>query len=305
MKVPKSVFKPILCAAICLLAACGEAKTDVPKGVSTLFYKPSITEPVEFVLPNEDLAQRFFRKEKGRGVDTAIISEEYELSTGKWQIWYTGNIWSNNGPASANGRISVMADHLMIIDKFRKANDLDIEVNFIQTDGVSVRLGLADAKRSKGWSLSPAGGVCDGFFYMCTDNYVISPFGRDGMTEAQSQYAWLKPYDQKPEWIGDHMDGHRGYNDKTSDYWNQTPPAAFLVNPDGMVVDAIVPLLHGINLSPGKVIRAMIYHMDLEMDDLVYPPAVGNYADPALNSEVSFGKDYTETFIEDFSKALQ
>lgn len=306
MDFSQKIISTSLCAAFSLLVGCGESKPEVPLGVSTLYYETSIPNPIEFKLPNSDLARHYFRKEKNQGRETPIISEKFKISRGKWQLWYTGNIWSNKSSApSANGRVVVMADHLMAIDKFRKANNLDIELNFIQTDGISVRLGLADAKRSQGWSISPTGGICDPFFYSCADNYVISPFGHDGMSEAQSQYAWLSPYDQKPKWIGDHMDGFKGYHDKSSAYWNQTPPAAFLVNPDGMVVDAIVPLLHGIKLSPGKVVRAIIYHMDLDMDELVYPAVAGNYIDPALNGEVSFGGDYTEEFIEELTKALQ
>lgn len=305
MKLPSLPVAALLTVAISLMAGCSDPTSSYPKAVSMVVYTNSLPDKVEFELPNPDVAFSFARKEKGRGRDTPIVSKPFELKSGKWQLWYAANVWSSKGPLSATARVVGLGEHLMAVDKFRKANHLDIEINFVQTDRVSKGLGMRTAELTQGWSISPTGGVCDPFYFSCVDNYVISPFGRDGISDAEAQYAWLEPYDQNPEWVGESMDGYRGYHDKKSEYWNQTPPAVFLVNPDGDVVDIFSPLLHGATTSPGMIVRALIENMDLAGGDLKFPAVAGDYLGPTINDDVRFGGDYTEAFLEEFSKALQ
>lgn len=305
MKITSFHLSAFLTVAISLLAGCSDETSRYPKAVSMVTYTNNLPNKVQFELPNPDVAFAFARKEKGRGIETPIVSTRFEVTSGKWQLWYSANVWSDNSPVSATARVVGLGDHLMAVDQFRKANKLDIEINFIQTDRISAGLGMRTAELTKGWSISPTGGICDPFYYSCVDNYVISPFGRNGLSDAEAQYAWLEPYDQKPESVGERMDGFRGYHDRKSDYWNQTPPAVFLVNPDGDVVDIFSPLLHGVVTSPGMIVRALIENMDLDGGNLKFPAVAGDYLGPTINDDVRFGGDYTESFLEEFSRVLQ
>lgn len=302
----KPSFAVLLCSALAL-AGCGD-ETHVPNAVKGIHYERSIVDEVKFELPNSTLARKYYQARTDHGQDTPIVSNHYNLKPGKWQLWHTGNIWSAEGSKTgAAGRLTMMGGYLHVIDLFRKANNIDIELGFIQTDAISEGLGMADAEVTSGWSISPGGGVCHRFFYACIDTYVISPFGLDGKDQQSSQYDWLRPYDQVDSGEGSTRSYYKGYNDKHSKYWAQTPGAAYLVNPDGMIVDVFHPLLSTRAEFAGSVIRAMIENMDLDMDNLKYPSPDDDYWNFHIGAldTVNFGGDYTQKFLTEFERILK
>lgn len=295
-----------LVAVIGISGCSGDAESEPVRGIN-LNQKRMLLEEVEFELPgqDDDIPHRFYAPSKVAW-EGKIVVEPFHLKTGKWQVWYTGNVWSSaterESAAERNNKIGLVLSKLK---DFEKLNKLDFEINFLQTDGVSAGLGMSFAGATKGWSMHGGGGGCTPFFLYCVNNFVVAPFDADGKSESAGQYEWLRPYSKLTKVRADRMSGHKGYEDKSSKYWTLTPSAAFIVNPDGIVVDAFIPLLSDLDPSSGNIISALIREMGIDTEDLVYPTEGGSLFADQPDKLVYFGGDYAQEFLTEFERILK
>lgn len=307
MEFYKLILGLTLSVALLGIASCGGTEnSDVPNGIN-VDQKRILLEEVEFELPgqDEDIPYRFYAPSKVAW-DGEIIAEPFHLKTGKWQIWYTGNVWSaateRESAAERNNRIGLVLSNLK---DFKTLNNLDFEINFLQTDGVSPGLGMSFSQATKGWSMHGGGGGCTPFFMYCVNNFVVAPFGAYGESEPAAQYEWLRPYSKLSNPLADRMSGHKGYQDKESKYWTLTPSAAFIVTPDGVTVDAFIPLLSDQDPSSGNIISALIREMEIDADDLIFPTEHGSLFADQPDKLVYFGGDYGVHFLSELEGIMK
>lgn len=290
------------------VAGCSDnSHGEAPNGIN-FEQKRVLLEEAEFELPGQDnnIPTRFYAPSKAAWVGP-IAKEPFELKKGKWQVWYTGNVWSDSYEReSAAQRNKMIGLVLRRVNEFKKMNKLDFEVNFLQTDAISTDLGLPYSEATHGWSMHSGGGDCPPFFTYCVTNFVVAPFNAYGMTEPAAQYEWLRPYADVTKDRAEIMtSAHKGYADKNSKYWTMTPSSAFIVNPGGDVVDAFIPMVNDSQPSSGNIISALIREMEIDPDGLVYPTEWGSFYADQPDKLVYFGGDYTETFLNDLSEALK
>jgi hypothetical protein len=135
------------------------------------------------------------------------------------------------------------------------------------------------------------------------DFYIQSPVSRYGDEPGLVRYdQWLKPYIKHAQKNGDdyvttstfHRD--QGFNDYKNPYWNSWSRNWFIVNPDGVVVDAYLSNL-GVGYTYGArtPINSLIHHLKLDADKLT----IFNI------QEKSYVSTYTEPFWDQFNNYVQ
>lgn len=248
-----------LCVA---LIGCGQEESDT----SSLSLNTSMDRPIAktaFSLPYSDSISIAY---VGNGID----DEGTEMNAGSfsaedadgWQIYITGNVWSDKGGNSVQRQVW-MSSFMRGLKLAREAADLDFETNFVQIDFVP--RSRKSGPTVNGWlGFKPDNSRnCRAFFKRCADRYIISPYTRHNMDGYLSQREWLSPYLKRVE--EDISNGGRmsylkslGFSDENSSYWDKVPMNAFIVDPDGYVADAVIPLASGRELSPRTVIKSFM-----------------------------------------------
>lgn len=248
-----------LCVA---LIGCGQAEPDT----SALSLNTPIERPIEkttFSLPYSDSISISY---VGHGIDEAgtemnVDSFSVEDADG-WQIYITGNVWSDKGGNSTQRQVW-MSSFMRGLKLARETAGLDFETNFVQIDFVPRT--RKSGPSGNGWlGFKPdSSRNCRAFWKRCADRYIISPYTRNQMDGYLSQKEWLSPYLKRVE--ADISNGGRmsylnnlGFSDENSSYWDKVPMNAFIVDPDGYVADAVIPLASGRELSPRTVIKSFM-----------------------------------------------
>lgn len=303
-----------------LLSGCGDSKETFD--VSNI--KPWEGEPYAFSLPSD---KSYVVKMRGNGFgpdDGAELHDFDEGDTkGKWQIWISHNVWANN-PGTAfdfvdrNRSTSAM---LSALHETKVQNNLDFELNFIQIDKIPALAAAKEAAVTNNLSLSPPGDVgCSYFWHRCVDRFVISPFTRFPEAGHKSQREWLMPVlsqaIQHSETHGkessytERLVTEPGILDERSDYWEHIWLSAFIVNPDGKVVDVLNPsaLRPGVNTQ--ALIARFIEVSGLDAEDIQKPKAnhkTGFKEDylTISGSSVRFGGDYIQNAVDVFNELLK
>ncbi len=212
-----------------------------------------------------------------------------------------------------------VSETLKSIERIRSANNLDFEINFLQVDRISRNLAIKQASHTKNLSLRPIGdNGCGAFWYRCADRYVVSPFSRDPEDGMVTQREWLMPV-IAPVIEQIHKEGQArniypladsGILEPDSEFWDRIHLLAFIVNPDGEVVDAIVPQAHVGRVSASDVVSRYIMAADIdpaiirdpESDENLKFDARDIYAVPP---SAFFGGDYTEIALDNISEILK
>lgn len=247
-----------------LLTACGGEETPVASNFFDTELKPTIQEPFDFTLPSETSIKITLH---GDGLDpksyASVDDFDVDEAHGKWQIWLAHAVWSNNGGTRYSARNRSVSETLKSIERIRSANNLDFEINFLQVDRISRNLAIKQASHTKNLSLSPIGdNGCGAFWYRCADRYVVSPFSREPEDGMVTQREWLMPV-IAPVIEQIHKEGQArniypladsGILEPESEFWDRIHLLAFIVNPDGEVVDAIVPQAHVGRVSASDVV---------------------------------------------------
>jgi hypothetical protein len=198
---------------------------------------------------------------------------------------------------------------------------LDFELNFIQIDKVPGLAAAKDAAVTNNLSLSPQGDLgCSYFWNRCVDRFVISPFTRFAEPGFKSQREWLMPVlsqaienfekHGKESKFSERIQAEPGVLDEKSDYWNHIWLTAFIVNPEGHVVDVLNPsaLRPGVNTQ--ALIARFIKVSGLDPDDIIKPkanPKTGFKEDHLTisGSSVRFGGDYIQNAVDVFNELLK
>ena len=283
--------------------------------------KANVNESFDFSLPNETSIKITAHGPGYRADDYAEI-EEFDLdeTSGKWQIWLAHSVWSNNGQIHFTERNKSVSSLLRAIERIRDRNKLDFEINFLQIDPISSALGIKQARSSNNLSLSPVGDwSCNAFWADCIDRYVVSPFSRHPEPNTVSQRDWLEPIlspviellkTEDRDMTKDPVPYPELVFDPNSVFWDRIELMAFIVNPDGQVVDAVVPQLHAEGVSAGSVVTRYIMAAGINTEGLSDPiPDGRNSFD--LNDmhgavpDVNFGGDYVETAMDNLSEMLE
>lgn len=285
------------------LSACGSAEDEK----SSYIHVDKPYPGIEFVLPHEDSISISY---KGDGIyeeTTEMHVENFEASdTDGWQVYVTGNVWSDKGRSGSVDRQGRFSAFFKGLSDARKVAGMDFEINFIQVDSFPRQLKERHAEAS-GLGLTPDSKLgCKAFWQNCTDRYIVSPYTRLPSDGFLSQKEWLKPYLKRVE-DDIHNGGNsvylerQGFNDENSDYWNSVPMNVFIVNPDGEVVDAIVPLASGRNVSPHIVMQMIASAQGVELDQEVFSQ-VPQITTVILPTE--FGGSYREIFADELADLL-
>lgn len=243
---------------------------------------PLVSDAYDFVLPSKESVEITLNLDDRRNIESANVKPfKVSESEGKWQIWISHNVWSNNSRAASYiDRNNATARILLGIKEARDQNDLDFEINFLQIDKISYNLGVREAAASKNISLSPpAGLLCGRFFFSeCVDRYVISPYSRFKEEGTVTQHEWISRFiEPVKEGIKKEPNGQLsplvdlGFLDERSKYWDRIDMMAFIVNPNGEVVDAIVPLTNTGGVSPVGVVHLYLAAAGLDGDDIIEP----------------------------------
>ncbi|MCZ4324666.1 hypothetical protein [Pseudomonas anguilliseptica] len=307
----------ILCAAGC----------DNDKKSKKHFYNmdvsnivPLVDEPYDFELPAEKSYEITVNLDDRRNVESANVQPFNVHNTkGKWQVWITHNVWSNNSrTASYIDRNYATARILLGIKEARDQNKLDFDINFVQIDKISYNFGAREAAVSKNISLSPPGGLLCGrfFFSECVDRYVISPYSRFKEKGTVTQHEWLTRY-IAPVKAGIQKEPYGqlsaltslGFLDERSEYWDRIDMMAFIVNPDGKVMDAIVPLTNTGSVSPVGVL--ILYLAAAELGDYEFNPPGDNFRTDFKENMFSgpgwhayFGGDAVDRVVDTMTEVL-
>lgn len=289
-------------AALLSLSACGSAEDE--KSAYVHIDKPY--EGIEFALPYDESISFSYRGDGFYENTTEMSVDEFKVSdTDGWQIYVTGNLWSDRDSNSINRQGQFAAFFRGLTDA-REASKMDFEINFVQIDSFPRQLKERHAQAS-GLGLTPDSKLgCKAFWKNCTDRYIVSPYTRLPTKGFLSQKEWLKPYLKRVE--NDIRKGGEwshlvkdGFDNENSDYWNSAPMNVFIVNPDGEVVDAIVPLASGRYISPRMIMKMMAAAQGVELEPKVFAqiPEMGTVILPA-----KFGGTMGEILADELADLL-
>lgn len=318
----RTTYLGTLLLSLSLLTACGGGDDTASHPMFfTTGLKANVNKPFEFTLPNDTSIKIVAHGPGYRAEDFAKI-EEFDLdeTDGKWQVWLAHSVWSNNGQTHFSKRNRSVSSILRAIERLRDRNKLDFEINFLQVDPISNALGVKQARSTKNLSLSPVGDVsCEAFWADCVDRYVISSFSRNPEPGTMSQRDWLEPIlspviklltTEGRDTTYDPVPYPELVLDPKSEFWDRIEMMAFIVNPDGEVVDAVVPQLHGQGVGAGSVVTRYIMAAGIDADELRDPLADERYSFE-LNDvfgtapNVMFGGDYVEQTMDSLSEILE
>lgn len=315
--------KILVCAFLALcMAGCDTAvetqKSFYNMDVSNIV--PLLTEPYDFELPAKESFEVTVNLDDRRNVESADVKPfDVRDTKGKWQVWITHNVWSNDSRAESYVIRNQSTSRILLgIKEARDQNKLDFDINFVQIDKVSYNFGAREAGVSKNISLSPVGNIgCGRFFFSeCVDRYVISPYSRMKESGTVTQYEWISRFIEPIKaGIRKEPNGQLsgltslGFLDEDSEYWDRIHMMAFIVNPDGEVVDAIVPLTQTGTVSPAGVVASYLVAADLD-DQEVNPPVDNPRTDFTSNMfggpgfHAFFGGDAVDRVVDTMAEII-
>lgn len=318
--VMRKTYLGTIIISLSLLTACGGDETPSASNFVDNGLKPNVQEPFAFTLPSETSIKITLH---GDGLDpksyASVDDFDVDEADGKWQIWLAHAVWSNNGMVHFSERNRSVSETLKSIERIRSANNLDFEINFLQVDRISRNLAIKQASHTKNLSLGPIGdNGCGEFWYRCADRYVVSPFSREPEDGMVTQREWLMPV-IAPVIEQIHKEGQArniypladsGILEPDSEFWDRIHLLAFIVNPDGEVVDAIVPQAHVSRVSASNVVSRYIMAAEIDPADIRDPESDENLKFDALDiyavpPYTFFGGDYTEIALDNISEILK
>lgn len=303
--------------AAAVLSGCGGDDAPVAKSqMDPTNVSSNVAEPFDFKLPSKVSGLITVEgKEKDLGAPIRV-DDEFDVGEthGKWQIWLAHNVWSDNRdvPTGYLDRTGSISTVLKAIMETKRQNNLDFELNFIQLDAIPSTI-------MDGGSISPAGNNhCGQFWALCVDRFVISPMVRNPTKGSSTLKEWIPEIldpvieDAKANGLASKYEGlaYMGLLDDKSKYWDVIEMMAFIVNPDGEVVDALVPAAGTTGVSPNTVMSHFMLAAGLDTDDVKVP--VENprtYFKPSMMyvdaAHTKFGGDYISNAVSSMAEMLE
>lgn len=265
---------PVALLAVFVLSGCGDATDVNGKGAQHTAYKPSIAKPMPFIFPGGKSTTGTETAPRRGGEGGSLKPMPYKHPN-VWGIYLASSNYTD-GTTDRNLRHGVDQYHLHTLSSFVRENGLhdQVKVIWLQYDDVPVGINYL-SKEEGAWDFMPTAlrwTNTDSFF----DYYVISPASRYGENGRLRYDKWLKPLlsyrSGRDGNIARTFDEESGVNDYKSKFWDKWNRHFFLVNPDGILVDAWVSLgSHSLQTFPDQPINALTHHLKLDPSKLTYP----------------------------------
>jgi hypothetical protein len=303
--------------AAAVIAGCGGEEAPAAKSqMDPAIVKSNVAEPFDFKLPSKVSGLITVEgKEKDLGAPINLDDDfKVEETHGKWQIWVAHNVWSDSRdvPTDYLDRTGSISTVLKAIMETKRQNNLDFELNFIQLDAIPSTI-------MAGGRISPAGNNhCGQFWALCVDRFVISPMVRHQTKGSYTLREWIPDIldpvikDAKDNGLASKYEGlaYMGLLDDKSEYWDVIEMMAFIVNPDGEVVDALVPAAGTSGVSPNMVMSHFMLAAGIDADDVKVPEAnPRTYFKPdmmfANAAHTKFGGDYISNAVSSMAEMLE
>lgn len=309
---------PLLATSVALvLSGCGEDKKPVFE------YTTPFVTPVPFTMPGEKSFELVVHDRFAQHSPNVEVKPFTFEPTGKWNFVVISNVWSDKNSSGlayitemspSFRRHKVREKLFKQLKDFRRDNNLDFEVTFIQTDSFP-RQTWGMAKSSGGGSLSKGGSMspCGWLYERCVDRYVVSPFTNDDKTSKHARREWLQPYLQFFDTYKKNlypMHNSHGINDPESRFWDQTPAAFFMVNPEGVAVDAWIGIARtNHDRAPGALsaYNMLVHNLKLDQDDLILKADKDGKLFPEMDlreGRAEFGGTHAEIAVENILQEL-
>lgn len=263
--------------AAALVGCGGEDVTAAKSQLDPANVTTNVSEPFEFRLPSEVSGLITVEgREKNLGAHIQVDEDfKVEATHGKWQIWLAHNVWSDSRevPTDSLYRTASISSVLKAIMETKRQNKLDFELNFIQLDAIPDTI-------IAGGAISPRGNKgCGQFWALCVDRFVISPMAQHKTKGSHTLKEWVPEIidpviaDAKANGAASKYEGlaYMGMLDEKSGYWDTIHLMAFIVNPDGEVVDALVPAAGTAGVSPNMVLSHYMLAAGLDTSDVKVP----------------------------------
>jgi len=272
------------------LVGCGDGLSTAATDVSVL-YKPSGVAAAPMVFPAGE--RTIFKK--FLDFDKEASPAPYK-HPGKWMVYMAATGWTNEGLDIVQ-RLSQDASQMRVIQQFLYDNNLanDVHTGWIQYDV------NPSPQYLEGLDKVPSNFIPI-FLKMAgppVNYYIFSPVSRTGKDAGHLRYDfWLKPYLSHTKKVGTsyHSTSEfhkiRGYDDYPSEYWNHWARHFFIVNPQGVVVDAYLSNLGNVKSYGAKsAIHSLIHHLNLDYATLAIPDV----------QEVNYTSKYSEPYWDKVS----
>lgn len=264
MKITAITAVLIACA---FTAGCKEEPTNVA-GLSEATYKASNANRLPMTFPGLDAT--LFKK---YGLFKAKELPKVYSHPDTWVVYMAAPGWTNAGEPIVD-RLSTDAVAVALVKEFVDSNNLrdQVKVAWLQYDRNPNPLYVESLER-----------VPDNFIPLflkphgpMVDLYIHSPAIRHGRSASSMRYdEWLKPYlpfakkEGRKYVAGNDFQRVQGFNDPDGKYWDSWARHWFVVNPEGIVVDAYFSNLGNYFIQgANKPINSLIHHLKLDADAL-------------------------------------
>lgn len=281
----KIVLATLISAFATTMLGCKDDSKNAA-GLTQETYQPSKVNSRPMTFPGKD--QTVF---KAYGTFKEKVNPQPYKHKAEWVVYMAAPGWTNGGEPITD-RLSYDAAAIARVKYFLFDNGLadTVKVAWLQYDQ------NPGAPYVESLDLVP-----DNFIPLFlkphgpqVDYYIHSPATRKSQGSDSLRYDnWLKPYLPFAHLVGsDYVaksEFHRveGFDDVASKYWDHWARHWFIVNPEGMVVDAYFSNLGtSVIRGPDLPINSLIHHLELDSDDLVIPKIVSGH----------FNSYYTEPY---------
>lgn len=271
------MFKKINAIALMIatisLSGCFEPDTNL-SGLSEDTYQASGANPLPMSFPAGESSIAKPRDEFNKPTPPTRF-----IPPSTWVVYMASPGWTSGG-LKITRRLSSDAAAAAQVKTFLRANLLTNQVKLVwlQYDPNPAQEMMGDKPVSKGnlipHYIQPFGPDVDFFVHSPAER-----FASNG--DSLSFDQWVKPYLPFAKPAGDdfvtndnfHLS--QGFSDVNSDYWDDWSRIWFIVNPEGVVVDAYFS-----NLGTGKTygsirpINSLMHHLGLDSEKLIIPQLV-------------------------------
>ncbi|KKN96191.1 hypothetical protein LCGC14_0171210 [marine sediment metagenome] len=271
------MFKKINAIALMIatisLSGCFEPDTNL-SGLSEDTYQASGANPLPMSFPAGESSIAKPRDEFNKPTPPTRF-----IPPSTWVVYMASPGWTSGG-LKITRRLSSDAAAAAQVKTFLRANLLTNQVKLVwlQYDPNPAQEMMGDKPVSKGnlipHYIQPFGPDVDFFVHSPAERFA-------GNGDSLSFDQWVKPYLPFAKPAGDdfvtndnfHLS--QGFSDVNSDYWDDWSRIWFIVNPEGVVVDAYFS-----NLGTGKTygsirpINSLMHHLGLDSEKLIIPQLV-------------------------------
>lgn len=264
----KGIFVAFVLATLATVTGCSDEEITNLAGLSEETYKPSRANELPMTFPGRD---QTVYKAYGKFKDKPLPKPYSHPKS--WVVYMAAPGWTNGGESIVD-RLSTDAVAVGLVKEFIFANNLhdQVKVAWLQYD------------RSPGAPyVESLKTVPDNFIPLFlkphgpeVNLYVYSPAVRKGPSQVSMRYdEWLKPYLPFAKKVGnDYVATNdfqkiQGFNNLEGEYWDSWARHWFIVNPEGIVVDAYFSNLGNYYIQGAdKPINSLIHHLKLDHNTL-------------------------------------